>query len=511
MPGSLAEDRSRRHLIVASGVGAALCLALFGVRLSSAVSFAEPLQLVTSGDEMSSLYALWKAIQGHVIYVDRFSEPYDAVVYNWLFYQSYGWVVGWLQGLLSLGDDWIPTLGRLFTVALLAVGVVAARGALMRGGRFSGGGYDLLCWSFAVFLMFGPLLGFWSMTVRADPAAMVMEASGVLAILVLYPRSRIGAILAAALFAYLGWAFKQNSVTLAGAFGLFLLARRDWFGVVFFSALLIGAWALTLGLGSEYYVRSVMFADYPLVFKVSRGLRNLANLAVKSGPALLVLGVLAVVVLRSADLRRHFWRSDGLLLGMAGIATSLLVAVPSSFHSGASESYYFSLSFFLALAAVAGFGVAVQEDEKWAQTLAWAGVLGWGTLAGAIGLVFTGVVGITDVRDQHARYLKAKACLDPLPRPLFVNDIYLSLPWMTPGNKSYVLSYIYAYDRARGAPFEHDGVGGLIEKGAFETVVLGGGAEGPPEMFDGGSFARYSPAPAASCAGYWVLIRKESP
>jgi hypothetical protein len=130
---------------------------------------------------------------------------------------------------------------------------------------------------------------------------------------------------------------------------------------------------------------------------------------------------------------------------------------------------------------------------------------GWTTLVAALLLVLGGVTGVIDRGPQHARHVELKRCLDALPRPLFVYDRYLSLPWMTPGNTPYVLAYIYETDRALGSAFEHRGIGGMIEAGRFAAIAVRGD-EAPAEL-DGARLDGYTLAPR-TCRGLAVLVRR---
>ena len=113
--------------------------------------------------------------------------------------------------------------------------------------------------------------------------------------------------------------------------------------------------------------------------------------------------------------------------------------------------------------------------------------------------------GVIDMGPQHARHMELKRCLDVVPRPLYVHDRYLSLPWMTPGNTPYVLAYIYETDRALGTSFEHGGIGGLITSGAFAAVVVRGGEA--PGKLDGARLDGYRQLPTA-CRNFVVLTRQ---
>ena len=74
----------------------ALAVVLMALRAGSAISFAEPLQLATSGYEQESLLAVWERLHGHAVYVSRWDEPFRWAIYNWLYYETYAVVAGGL-------------------------------------------------------------------------------------------------------------------------------------------------------------------------------------------------------------------------------------------------------------------------------------------------------------------------------------------------------------------------------------------------------------------------------
>ena len=55
-------------LAVVAAASVAACVALMVVRVVSAVSFHEPMHLITSGWEQESLFAIWKSLEGLAVY-----------------------------------------------------------------------------------------------------------------------------------------------------------------------------------------------------------------------------------------------------------------------------------------------------------------------------------------------------------------------------------------------------------------------------------------------------------
>jgi hypothetical protein len=181
------------------------------------------------------------------------------------------------------------------------------------------------------------------------------------------------------------------------------------------------------------------------------------------------------------------------------------MAIPASFQTGAADSYYFTLSFFMALISMAGIASLTRENAAAAGPVLTASAVGWGGLIVAVSLVLAGYTGVTDVRDQHKTYLAHKRCLDKLPRPFFSNYSYYGLPWVTLGNEPFVVSYQYFKERKAGKKFEQNGVGGLIASGRFNALAFNSPA--PPKTFDGASLDNFVSRPDF-CRDMAVMLRK---
>ncbi len=484
-----------------------LSIALFFVRASSVISFSEPLHVITSGWEQESLLAIWKFKTGAAVYVSRFEVPFRWAIYNWLYYASYGTVVSAVSDLFSLADAWIPTITRLLTLA----GVVFAAVVSYLSFRVLLAPWEPpvrnLAFGFAALVAVGPLVGFWGITTRPDVWAMALEILGILAFAVLYGRNRLVSVVVFCVIVYAAWAFKQANVTAVGAVGLLLLVRRDWASLTVLISTMVVAWGGTLAVGSEKYVRSILLIEYEAVNTIGEAVKNFVNFAMKFIPGLMI-GLASVVAmgasrtLRQAA-RKDWWREDPALLAISGLLLSALMVFPSSVHQGAAENYYFTFSYFLSLFALWGFQKALSE-RRYASVFLGIGAAGWVLQGLAVALVLAGFAGVLSVRSTHDMLTENKRCLDPLPRPIFVNDAYLSLPWMTPGSLPFVLAFGYDEDRKANRQFERGGVGGMIEEGFFAALALPPGTVG---VFDGASLAAYERLEHA-CPAFEVFLRK---
>jgi hypothetical protein len=121
----------------------------------------------------------------------------------------------------------------------------------------------------------------------------------------------------------------------------------------------------------------------------------------------------------------------------------------------------------------------------------------------AVASVFLGFQGALSVTPQHERNLEVRRCIEALPKPVFVDDLYLSLPWMNAGGPHFVVSYNYETDRDAGIAFERGGIGGMIEGGAFAALVLRSG----DGKRDGGRLERYERHPDP-CGHFVAHLRR---
>lgn len=75
-----------------------------------------------------------------------------------------------------------------------------------------------------------------------------------------------------------------------------------------------------------------------------------------------------------------------------------------------------------------------------------------------------------------------------LPEPRFSRDLRLNLPWLNRQSPPLVLAFDYGRNRAEGRRFAGDGLGGMIVRSDFSSLLL------PAEVhdrYDGASLINY--------------------
>lgn len=462
------------------------CLILMGLRVYYAISFTEPLQGMTRGAEFEPMFSIWSYIKGHTVYTDQTKIPYTASFYNWLSYAAYGEVVRFTSSVLSLGDAWLPTITRMTTLVGAIVGAVATYLSLFLVLKIVETPLKIIAMAFAVFLFFGPLTGFFTIATGPDIWPMTFTVAGIYTFIRHYDTKPLRAIAWVCLFAYLSWSFKQNFIYIPAVVGLYLLLRRDWKGAAFLTIVMLASGCLTLLAGGATYTRLLYFGGSHVELSSDFFFRNLMNFVVKFSPVLTTLAVgLGTVALspEACKVVKEKCASRSLLaLPFLGVFVCTIEALPTSALLHASENHYFTLAYFMVFSAVILI-VWLVRNIRLSSAFYLILALGWvGNLA-ATGVVFAGWKGLISVRPSHDVLMAQKACLTNFKEPFFLENPYLSLPWIMPSNQPFVIHNGYHKDRKAGIEKEGGGVGGLINRGYFATVAiddLRGAFERPP-------------------------------
>ncbi len=486
-------------------LGSGLCISLLILRVHSVFSFTNPVWAITSGDEQSSLFAIWRAIQGQAVYFDRFEAPFSLASYNWLFYEAYSRITEWVLDALTRDTAWLPTVTRGITLVGACAMTVFTYLFTCERWRMPTWHVRGLCLSVAILSGVGPLVGFWAMTTRADIWATAIEAAAIFIFLRYHRRAPWRTLAAMVLLTYLAWSFKQTAILVIISFGLFLLMRRHWLQGVAFGVALAVFFALTFATFGASYVENILFLGVPLEYTPMRMIRNLSNFAIKTEPVVLVL-LAAPFVLRLGGVRALFRESDGALFSALGLGAGLIICLLATNQLGSAENYYFTLTLFAALGWAELFASQAVRASPRFSTLHGMFFGGWAVLSVALVIVLSGAHGRTDIDKEQADVVAAKQCLDTLARPVFTTSNMHSLPWLIPGNGTFfVLSDLYDEDFKTGAQFAEDGIAGLLERQHFASIFTD--ASDNRESIYGTPLDGYVVVNTEACAAFRVLAR----
>lgn len=496
-------------------LGSLAILGLFSYRAWHVLSFSHPLQIITSGFEEESWFAIWKYIQHQPVYTNPHDIPFTAAYFNWFFYVFYGTLIHFLIHFFHLEESWIPVLGHFITVGIGFLGFLLSYRLFLNTKIQQA--LQSIPFALSILLWFGPLTGFWTLTLRPDLLALFFEVCAVAALLRsiqfegTVDRVSGGTFLLTLIAVYLAWACKQVNVIAAGAIALFLLWEKRWKAFLIFSFGFSLMVVFTLGLAKPEMRNMLLFfkTAVPLSFTVLKG--NLWMFIKKAGVALwlcIAFCVLGVVRRKQAALV-----SDPVIrLSLCGIVVWMCTLFPASSKLGSAENYYFILLFFMLLLVSRITNKFVPMECKASQCI--FGVSGGLLMSMVVMLMLLG--GGQELVMQQQNNDRLASCVRQLPAPSFVINHYGALPWVNPRSPAFVLAYNYWNDRKKGYPFEAQGVGGLIEQGYFKALILPKeyhhalrvpfavlSAAHRGEYFDGGSLEKYRYVPV-ECMGYAV-------
>ena len=133
-------------------------------------------------------------------------------------------------------------------------------------------------------------------------------------------------------------------------------------------------------------------------------------------------------------------------------------------------------------------------------------IFGWGIHLAAMIPIFLGYKGVLSVYPQHVDFMKKQKCIERFPKPLFVDNMYLSLPWMNPSEPYIFGNALYMISAEADDLYDFDGFGRLIKEGHYKTLFL----NEKLKTFFGADLSGYKILPE-KCEGFYVYIKNDQP
>lgn len=474
---------SWRHLALASlALVIALNLAAFAVRgwfVTRSGSYA-----VTTGFEEFNLYHLWKAAEGHPLYEWPERDNYTPTHYNAAFYHAYA---AWTRLWGARGEETVAC-ARWLTPFFAVLGMLMQAHLLRQLAPETSRGSGLWRWGIAFLTWFGPTFGaWWVWSVRADIPAVVLSLTGFASVLRAREQGGLRWWLAGSLLFFAAWSFKQYVVWIyAGAILHVVLFGGGWRVV---AALLLPFGLLTLAafyLGGDVYLHSLLVVPgyYRWLPPMTLELLSQAILF-NTFFWLCALGALVVLVRRSSvddiDIVERRWRIAAVVsvpaLGM-GIVQ---LTPPGSNINNMLEGFVM-----VGLLGGAWWLRRWPERSKWLPAAGAVALLSMAPLTavqlalGAQGIpIFTvkersvgNVIKLNAAQlDQRRRFGE---WMRTLPRPVWIDDAMLQLPWFTTGG-SYpapMMDFQFEADVLRAGAMEGAGFVEMISARRFGSLLL---------------------------------------
>jgi hypothetical protein len=481
-------------------VTALACLVLALLRVGAETSWHEPKHRPTSGLEEEALFSVWKVSQHQPVYADPFQIPYAISYFNWLFYATYGLAGTFALSVLKVDSGWLPTATRSLSF-ILTLGCGVAFFQVAREGRFWPKDWTWLDKiALSTIAVFNPLFGFFNFTTRPDAGALLFELAG-LALVLRYWRSQNRlTLIEATLVLYCAWAFKQSAVTVVAGTCLWFLWRRRFSDFFLVAGISAGLYAATFLIGGPNYYYAVVKSQANCGFQILVGLENFAHACLKS--PFLPLALLSLPV--SWFLGKHQAKTEGGCPLPVIFVFSLVWCGALSFKIGASDYYFLEPALFGILWLV-GICAAGKPFRFFQSAIA----VGLCLQLAAVGLILGGRAGVIADPPEQERHRELALQLDKLPGPVLVSERFGNLPWIQRKPPHFVYAFTYHVDRQAGLTYDHGGLGGLIRRRYFKTVVMRNSATPPLQAsFDGQSLSEYDRA--MSVAGYDFYVLRES-
>ena len=440
----------------------------------------------TTGFEEFCLYNVWKVLHDLPLYEWPQREPFLLTSYNAGFYHVYAaWARLWGADGAGLV---VCTRGLtlLWTVAAMALQAHLLRWVVPECGRAWRWGLAFLVW-------FGTSFSAWSpLTARPDVAAVALALAGLAFALRAQDTGRARWWWLASLAFVGAWSFKQSVVWIfAGSIVQAGVARCGWKNFLRLTAPFAGLAAAVLAVGDAAYRYNLFVVPGVYRWMPLQSVELLAK-TISANPFFWAFGAVAFVTTWRTGVHPTAGaaeaRATARLRALAIVATPpLLMGVGQLALHGSSTNNLLEGFALLGLLAGAAWS-RVWHDESAARArvigavlLASMAVLPAAQLGqAACGVPETklGDVSIGNLTKLTAEQLSQRrqfaAWLATQPKPLWIRDAMLQLPWFANDNRYPAFPYDYEFeaDASRRGVLAGDGFSELFRARRFATVLL---------------------------------------
>jgi len=325
--------------------------------------------------------------------------------------------------------------------------------------------------------MFGPLTGFWVISVRSDILTVVLEIIAIYFLFQYVETKKIKFLITTIIFCYLSWATKQYSIFLITGLTLSLFIFKQWRSASLAVSISFFLYALTFILGSDDYVANI-FSLTNAELNPSVGIDNWVKYIGKT--ALFVLPLLSYILYGVFQSNLKFNRqlfcsslttyaiilSGGVSLGIAGIFV---------FQDFASQNYFFSSSiyvYFLFLIIFKRNWDTIKDGSGYFLPLVSAS----SAINSIVVLLYlTSQVGILNPQFSASNVEASINCFKDLPKPILTSEPMYQLPWISGNHYPFhlLVSHHYPINVAQDLEklYDFGGIQGMLDSGLIASVV----------------------------------------
>ncbi len=447
-----------------------ITLILFSARFYYTFS---SLHSLTGGIEDEGLLAIWltqntQYFQNHYLNFSLSSEAdmkiFNLFHYNWLWYFLHSRLVSAYQFIFNLNDEWFANIIRInnFIFSVISFVFLYLTFSIKNNIKY-------LKTSLCFFVIFGPLTGFWNISVKPDFAYLVFEIIAIFFFLKNIERLNFTKILIISLFLYLAWSIKQTSIITSFAIFLYLIFKKDKL-VFYYCSIFIILIFLTFILGGENYVRNMLWVDAKTIFSFNHFFKLFVSTIGKIFPVFVISILFFIVCFKNGF--NILKKNNFYLFCFIGFISSL-INIFLSFHIGSAPNYYFVSAIYLVLLTSNYINsLLVSNDSKFLEIK----IINFSLLT-QIFLIFLVLIGyIGKIKPFYFKDVKKiQTCTSNLEKPIFFGSSleYYRLPWINKLYEKNPLIKNWFYDRKYSKTEITDTpIYKFIKKGKFNSLVI---------------------------------------